>query len=101
MSKPYHMAKLFREDGGVSPLCAKRPRKIDLMRATWTFRWDAVTCPRCLALRPPGAVTCWDRSPSHSEHDPPPQQPDQDHDQNQDQQQVDQTAADRDHEGPE
>jgi hypothetical protein len=47
-TKPVHRAKLIRDDGGVSPLCAPRPRVIDLTRATWTNRDDAVTCARCL-----------------------------------------------------
>jgi hypothetical protein len=49
--KPYHMANLFGPNGEVSALCFPRPRPIDLRRATWTLRWEAVTCERCLALR--------------------------------------------------
>ncbi len=45
-----HRAKLINPDGGVSPLCAKTPRAIDLRRATWVLRDEAVTCPRCLSL---------------------------------------------------
>lgn len=53
MAKPIHRAKLITGDGRVSPLCAKRPRAIDLARASWTNRDEAVTCPRCLdVLRP-------------------------------------------------
>ena len=51
--KPVHMAKMVNKAGGVSPLCASRPRAIDLKRATWTNRAEAVTCERCLkALTP-------------------------------------------------
>lgn len=48
MPKLIHRAKLIRQDGGVSPLCAVRPRVIDLRRATWTNRDQAVTCKKCL-----------------------------------------------------
>ncbi len=62
--KKYHMAKLFSDNGDVSPVCAERPRKINLKRETWTFRWEAVTCKKCLAKRPPGAVDAWGKEPS-------------------------------------
>ncbi len=45
-----HRAKLINERGGVSPLCARTPRAINLKRATWVLRDEAVTCPRCLSL---------------------------------------------------
>lgn len=48
--KIVHRAKLINSDGVVSPLCAKRPRAIDLRRASWTNRDGAVTCPRCRKL---------------------------------------------------
>lgn len=48
--KVIHRAKHIREDGAVSPLCAKIPRAIDLSRATWSNRDEAVTCPKCLEL---------------------------------------------------
>lgn len=48
--KPYHFASKIRADGAVSALCYAQPRKIDLRRALWTIRRDAVTCFRCLAL---------------------------------------------------
>jgi hypothetical protein len=51
-NKPYHMAHLFSSGGDVSPLCAAKPRRLNLRRETWTIRWEAVTCPRCLKLRP-------------------------------------------------
>lgn len=46
--KPVHMARLFNQRGGVSPVCAARPRAIDLKRATWTLGWHRVTCKKCL-----------------------------------------------------
>jgi len=54
MSKPFPLAKLYhkagkmRSDGAVSALCFARPRAIDLTRALWTIRPEAVTC-RALA----------------------------------------------------
>ena len=47
--KIVHRAKMVNARGNVSPLCAKVPRSINLRKATWTNRDDAVTCPRCLA----------------------------------------------------
>jgi hypothetical protein len=49
--KIYHKAKYINEKGGVSPLCAEKPRAINLKRATWTNRWEAVTCEKCLEKR--------------------------------------------------
>ena len=46
--RTYHRAAKIREDGSVSALCFKSPRAIDMRRATWTIRDEAVTCPRCL-----------------------------------------------------
>lgn len=48
--KPIHRAKFIRADGRVSPLCAAKPRAIDLRRSSWTNRDEAVTCPGCLKL---------------------------------------------------
>lgn len=48
MAKPYHRAALINGHGKVSALCFKEPRAIDLGRASWTIRDDAVTCKRCL-----------------------------------------------------
>jgi len=45
--KIVHRAKLISPDGDVSPLCAKKPKPIDLSRAIWTIIDEAVTCPRC------------------------------------------------------
>ena len=47
--KVYHMANLFSSDGDVSPLCASKPRKINLKRELWTLRKEAGTCERCKA----------------------------------------------------
>lgn len=49
-SKPVHMADKIRPDGAVSAKCYPRPRKIDLSRATWTLRPEAVTCAKCKAV---------------------------------------------------
>lgn len=57
--KPVHKAALIGKGSKVSPLCAARPRAIDLRRATWTLRWAAVTCERCLALRAEEVENRW------------------------------------------
>jgi hypothetical protein len=44
--KPYHRAHLMSERG-VSALCFGRPRVIDLSKACWTIRDEAVTCKKC------------------------------------------------------
>jgi hypothetical protein len=49
--KPVHKAALMRADGAVSPLCAARPRKLNLSRETWSLVWSSVTCRRCRAVR--------------------------------------------------
>jgi hypothetical protein len=41
---------LISDDGAVSALCFAAPRAIDLRRATWTNRREAVTCPKCRRL---------------------------------------------------
>ncbi len=46
----YHKAVLINGRGGVSALCFKRPRAIDLKKALWTIVDDSVTCPKCLRL---------------------------------------------------
>jgi hypothetical protein len=48
--RTYHRATKIREDGSVSALCFKSPRAIDMRRATWTIRDEAVTCPKCLEV---------------------------------------------------
>jgi hypothetical protein len=47
--KVCHRAQLLSHRG-VSALCFKRPRSIDLRRAMWTNRDEAVTCKKCLAI---------------------------------------------------
>jgi len=47
LPKPIHFGALVSASGAVSPLCAARPRAIDLRRASWTNRKEAVTCARC------------------------------------------------------
>jgi hypothetical protein len=54
--KPVHMAALISRTGGVSPLCASTPRRINLKRATWTNRAEAVTCQRCIDKLVAGAA---------------------------------------------
>lgn len=48
--KLYHRAAKIDQRGNVSALCFASPRPIDLARATWTNRDEAVTCPKCRAL---------------------------------------------------
>lgn len=49
-TKVYHRAALIHPNGSVSALCFKTPHAIDLSKATWTNRDEAVTCPKCLRL---------------------------------------------------
>lgn len=49
-TRPYHRGTLINQRGGVSVLCFASPRAINLKRASWTNRDEAVTCPKCLAL---------------------------------------------------
>ena len=46
----YHKAHKISSDGGVSALCFKSPRRIDLSKASWTLQISAVTCPKCIKL---------------------------------------------------
>lgn len=40
------------DERGVFPVC--RPaRPINMARATWSLRWEVVTCKRCLAKKVP------------------------------------------------
>jgi len=48
--KLYHMADKVNQRGGVSALCFAKPKAIDLTRALWTNRKEAVTCKKCLAI---------------------------------------------------
>ena len=50
LRKVYHLAAMVNQRGGVSPLCARKPRAINLHRAMWTIRREAVTCAKCLKL---------------------------------------------------
>ena len=52
LDKPVHMAKLVSRTGAVSPWCAATPKRINLTIATWTNRWEAVTCAKCLKVKP-------------------------------------------------
>jgi hypothetical protein len=45
-----HRGDKIREDGAVSALCFKAPRAINMKIATWVYRDEAVTCPRCLEI---------------------------------------------------
>ena len=46
-----HFAHLV--SGIISPLCAARPRPLDLARETWTLSRSMVRCAGCAALLPP------------------------------------------------
>ena len=47
--KTYHMAHLVGNHGEMSALCFASPRAIDLGKASWTLRREAVTCGKCRA----------------------------------------------------
>ncbi len=49
MTKKIHMGDKVNPAGGVSALCFVKPMPIDLRRATWTNRPEAVTCKACIA----------------------------------------------------
>ncbi len=51
--KIIHKAKLISRNGDVSPLCANKPRKLNLAKESWTNRNDAVTCEKCKAKLTP------------------------------------------------
>jgi hypothetical protein len=46
--KKYHWGAKINANGDVSALCFEKPRAINLSRASWTNRKEAVTCPKCL-----------------------------------------------------
>jgi len=48
--KRVHKAALVCDDARVSALCFAKPRAIVLSRATWTFKVEHATCPKCLAI---------------------------------------------------
>ena len=50
MNKIYHKAKKVNAKGQVSALCFMSDRPIDLTKASWTNRNEAVTCQKCLKL---------------------------------------------------
>ena len=45
--KVYHFAALASRLGGVSALCFKKPRAINLKIASWTMRPESTTCSKC------------------------------------------------------
>jgi hypothetical protein len=49
--KIYHLARFINVQGGVSPWCYAKPRSLNLARALWTNRLEAVTCPKCLKAK--------------------------------------------------
>lgn len=51
--RTYHKANLIDQHGNVSPLCANKPYRLNLEKhEMWTNKWEAVTCKKCLALKP-------------------------------------------------
>lgn len=42
-----HKAKLVSPEGDVSPLCAVKPRKLNLNKESWTMESALVTCEKC------------------------------------------------------
>jgi hypothetical protein len=55
-TRPVHLAKLILPEGDISPLCASKPRKLNLSVELWTNRAEAVTCKKCLAKLPGGTI---------------------------------------------
>lgn len=51
-AKIYHKAAKLGPNGAVSAVCYATPRPIPMKTQTWTLRWEAVTCRKCLAKRP-------------------------------------------------
>jgi hypothetical protein len=47
MAKIVHKAGKINENGHVSALCFRKPRPIDLTRASWTLVDKFVTCGHC------------------------------------------------------
>jgi len=50
MNKIYHKAKKVNAKGQVSALCFTSERAINLTKASWTNRNEAVTCQKCLRV---------------------------------------------------
>lgn len=51
LEKVHHLARKVREDGAVSPWCAKRPRALNLAKELWTLREEGTTCAKCLKAK--------------------------------------------------
>lgn len=49
MIRLVHLAAKVSRTGGISPLCAASPKRLNLRTASWTVRIAAVTCPACRA----------------------------------------------------
>ena len=49
-TKVRHRGDKIDQRGRVSALCFPKPRAIDMKRATWVMRDEAVTCRNCLAI---------------------------------------------------
>ncbi len=49
-AKTYHMAGKVSVAGGVSALCFRVPKPIDLKAALWTLSAKAAACRRCLKV---------------------------------------------------
>ena len=45
-----HRGDKISEQGDVSALCFKRPRAIDMQRASWVLSDSGVTCAKCLRV---------------------------------------------------
>ena len=48
--KIIHRAAQVNPYGGVSALCFKKPRAINLKMALWSIRDPAVTCKKCIKI---------------------------------------------------
>lgn len=48
--KIFHRADKCNDKGQVSALCFKIPHPINLKKASWTIRDEAVTCEKCLRV---------------------------------------------------
>ena len=45
--KIVHLAKHVSRNGDISPLCATKPRRLDLYTETWSLDPNTVTCEKC------------------------------------------------------
>lgn len=45
-----HYAKMVSAEGFVSPVCAAKPRQLNLAKESWSNRLNAVTCERCQVI---------------------------------------------------